>query len=178
MTFHGLFRSLDEVLADYPLPNPDVSKLAGYYGPPLTEEMVREGETILGVKLPSAYLEMLRFQNGGFLAKRRFPTSQPTSWADDHVEVNEFFGLGCQHGLDSPLGSRDMSEIWMYPEGLLWLSGDGHTGFFLDYRSCGPQGEPSVVWLDMETDPDEIFQLAPNFGEFVSKLEVMSDDQP
>jgi hypothetical protein len=39
----------------------------------------------------------------------------------------------------------------------------------LDYRACGPQGEPSVVHVDQESDYD-VTWLAPDFGAFLRGL--------
>ena len=40
---------------------------------------------------------------------------------------------------------------------------------FLDYRECGPNGEPKVVHIDQEFDY-KITLLAQNFEEFINKL--------
>ena len=42
----------------------------------------------------------------------------------------------------------------------------GHDMVFLDYRECGPQGEPKVVHIDQEDDY-YITPLADSFEEFV-----------
>ncbi|MEV5887021.1 hypothetical protein AB0L74_30880 [Streptomyces sp. NPDC052020] len=46
---------------------------------PLTDEMVREAERVLGGTLPSALLGLLRVQNGGAVTAdhHAFPTSRP-----------------------------------------------------------------------------------------------------
>jgi len=49
----------------------------------------------------------------------------------------------------------------------------GHDMVCLDYRACGPQGEPSVVHVDQERDYKITF-VAPSFEAFVRGLE--SDD--
>ncbi|WP_017353067.1 SMI1/KNR4 family protein [Clostridium sp. CH2] len=45
---------------------------------------------------------------------------------------------------------------------------------FLDYRECGPKGEPSVVHIDQEYDY-AITKLANNFKEFICNL--VSEDK-
>ncbi|MDR3159734.1 MAG: SMI1/KNR4 family protein [Zoogloeaceae bacterium] len=39
-----------------------------YVQPELTDEAVREAEQTLGVKLPKEYIELLKIQNGGYIA--------------------------------------------------------------------------------------------------------------
>ena len=42
----------------------------------------------------------------------------------------------------------------------------------LDYTVCGPQGEPPVIWVDVQVgDEPEVVVLAPDFATFLSKLE-------
>ncbi|MFI9380638.1 SMI1/KNR4 family protein [Kutzneria sp. NPDC052558] len=64
--------------------------------PQLTDEAVREAQELLGVTLPAALLDLLRVQNGGIVAcgRRRFPTSAPTAWADDHAPLTDLMGIG------------------------------------------------------------------------------------
>ena len=54
------------------------------------------------------------------------------------------------------------------PKGIVLLSGDEHTWVALDYRSCGPTGEPSITWFDNEME--EEVALAPNFQAFLDGL--------
>ncbi|MCM3281123.1 SMI1/KNR4 family protein [Exiguobacterium sp. MER 193] len=41
--------------------------------PDLTEEILRDVESRLGVKLPESYIELIRTQNGGFIEQRELP---------------------------------------------------------------------------------------------------------
>lgn len=47
---------------------------------------------------------------------------------------------------------------------------------FLDYRVCGPSGEPTVVHVNQEIDY-EITQLAQNFTQFINGL-ISEDELP
>ncbi|MBB5891209.1 SMI1/KNR4 family protein [Kutzneria kofuensis] len=135
--------------------------------PPLTDEDVREAEALLGVTLPAALLDLLRIQNGGGVAcgRRRFPTSAPTSWADDHVPLPDLMGIGRTRGVTSLLDAPALIEEWGLPAGVVPLSGDGHTWIALDYRR---PGEPSVVWLDADQNTE--LPLAADFRSFVEGL--------
>jgi hypothetical protein len=43
----------------------------------------------------------------------------------------------------------------------------GHDAVMLDYRDCGPEGEPAVVYVDEDRVPQRI---AGSFDEFVAGL--------
>jgi SMI1/KNR4 family protein SUKH-1 len=137
---------------------------------PLTEAKVAEAEAALGVKLPSAYLELLRVQNGGSVSSEfdAYPTSAPTSWAKDHVPLDSLMGIGETGRWTSILDSPYFNAEWEMPEELVLLSGDGHYWVALDYRTGGPQRDPSIVWIDNEVDED--IQVAPDFLTFVEGL--------
>ncbi|WP_455357540.1 SMI1/KNR4 family protein [Streptomyces sp. SYSU K217416] len=144
----------------------------GDYGvqPPLTDETVREAERVLEVTLPSALLDLLRVQNGGIVAADHdaFPTSQPTSWSEDHVPFDALMGIGPRERMTSLLDTPYLVTEWGLPSPIVLLSGDGHCWIGLDYRGCGPDGDPSVTWFD--TDLDTELALATDFRTFVEKL--------
>ncbi len=137
---------------------------------PLTDEMVAEAERVLQVRLPSTLLELLRVQNGGMVAEEwnAFATREPTSWAHDHVPLTDLAGIGRADDALSLLESPYLTQEWGLPEAVVLLSGDGHTWIALDYRVCGPTGEPSVTWLDAELQEES--SLAANFRSFVEGL--------
>ncbi|EWM13428.1 SMI1/KNR4 family protein [Kutzneria sp. 744] len=132
---------------------------------PLTDADIEQAEAVLGVTLPAALLDLLRIQNGGNVAcgRRRFPTSAPTSWADDHVPLPDLMGIGRIKGVTSLLDGPYLVEEWGLPTGVVPLSGDGHTWIALDYRR---PGEPSVVWLEEGRE----LALAADFRSFVEGL--------
>ena len=136
--------------------------------PPLTDEMVSRAERVLGVKLPDAYIALLRVQNGGYTADafQAHPTPEPTSWAADHVPFSSMFGIGEDD--EGILQNAYYLREWRIPDGLVLLTGDGHWWIALDYRHSGPPGPPSVTWYDNEIAED--IQLAPDFETFVIGL--------
>ncbi|HVT11994.1 MAG TPA: SMI1/KNR4 family protein [Fimbriimonadaceae bacterium] len=140
-------------------------RIATHYGPPLTDQMVAAAEAHLGVKLPQAYIDLLKQINGGYTINTWIRFER----VEQFHKVEELPGVGYSEGLDSECGSKYKQEEWEYPEGTLWITGDGHTGIFFDYRQCGPQGEPSVLWLDVEEEEEET--IAENVAEFLAILE-------
>lgn len=150
-----------------------------YIGPPPTDELIRSVEEELGYKLPESYIALMRTQNGGFSKKTAFPTDTPTSWAEDHIAIESFLsiGRGKMYSLCGKLGSRFMIEEWGYPDigvAICDCPSAGHDMVFLDYRDCGPQGEPKVVHIDQEDDY-LITPLADTFEEFIRGLVYESD---
>ncbi|MBB5807593.1 hypothetical protein F4560_007361 [Saccharothrix ecbatanensis] len=137
---------------------------------PLTDEAVREAERVLGVVLPAVLIELLRVQNGGGVVSGRsaYPTNTPASWAPDHVPFEGLMGIGSTGDALTILHTPYLVREWGLPERVVLLTGDGHWWIALDYRVCGPAGEPSVVWLDAEMDED--LTLAPSFQSFVEAL--------
>lgn len=139
-------------------------------GAPVTDETVRAAEVSLGVRLPAAYVALLRQQNGGVPERRCFPMTRRTSWASDHIAVATLLGLGTVDGIDGELGSEYMIQEWGYPGvGIVIFStpSGGHDTVMLDYTQCGSQGEPRVVYVDEDRIP---VPVASSFKEFIDAL--------
>lgn len=138
--------------------------------PALTDRMVEEAERLLKVRLPAPLLDLLRIRNGGQVDDSRaaFPTSRPTSWSSDHVPFDSLMGLGHRERTLSMLDSPYLVEEWGLPTAVVLLSGGGHYWIGLDYRTCGPHGEPSVTWFDADDGSD--LALAPDFRSFTEGL--------
>ncbi|MEZ4317226.1 MAG: SMI1/KNR4 family protein [Myxococcota bacterium] len=116
----------------------------------------------------------MRSQNGGIPKKTCFPTRSPTSWADDHVAITGILGIGRTqtYSLLGDLGSLFMQEAWGYPTFgvcVCTCPSAGHDMIMLDYRECGPDGEPTVVHVDQGRDFAVTF-LAEDFETFVRGL--------
>ena len=148
--------------------------LKNYTGAPPTEEQFAEVEARLGYKLPESYKWLMKMKNGGMPAKTCHPAATPTSWADDHVAVTGIMGVDPSmiFSVLGELGSSFMIEEWGYPDigvAVCNCPSAGHDMIFLDYRHCGPEGEPEVVHIDQEFDY-EITYLADDFESFIRGL--------
>lgn len=144
-----------------------------------SDELIASVEQELGYKLPASYIWLMKQHNGGIPVNTCFPTDQTTSWADDHVAITGIFGIGREktYSLCGEFGSRFMIEEWEYPAigvAVCDCPSAGHDMIFLDYRECGPDGEPKVVHVDQEWDY-KITPLADSFEEFIRGL-VNEDD--
>lgn len=141
---------------------------------PLTDALVSDMEAELGVRLPRAYVHLMRTQNGGVPRRCCFRTETATSWAPDHIEISSIAGIGRgkPDSLGGSRGSRFMQDAWGYPKIGVCICGcpsAGHDVVMLDYRECGPRGEPRVVHVDQEREY-EITRLAKDFESFIRGL--------
>lgn len=146
-----------------------------YVGEPLTDELVTTTEKELGYELPQSYIELMMHSNGGIPVRQNHRTKERTSWAEDHIAITGIFSIGGEKSfsLCGSLGSRFMIEEWRYPEiGVYFAScpSAGHDMLCLDYRECGPTGEPRVVHVDQGRDYKITF-VAETFEAFVRGLE-------
>jgi len=144
-----------------------------------TPEVIAAVERQLGYKLPASYIELAKRQNGGIPKNTNHRTDEATSWSDDHIAITGIYSIG-SNKLYSLCGdtfnSRFWQEEWGYPAIGIYFAdcpSAGHDMVALDYRSCGPDGEPSVVHVDQENDY-RITKVADSFEEFIRGLE--SDD--
>ena len=144
-----------------------------------TPELIQSIEEELGYKLPTSYMELMKSRNGGAPKNTAFPTTEATSWAEDHIAISSISSIGRDkmYSLCGELGSQFMIDEWGYPAIGIVICGcpsAGHDVVMLDYRNCGSQGEPEVIHVDQEDDYKITF-LATNFEEFI--LGLKNDDE-
>lgn len=149
-----------------------------YVGDPFTDEDVASVERELGYKLPKSYIELMKHQNGGIPKKTNHRTNERTSWSEDHIAITGIFSLGSKkpYSLCGEFGSQFWIDGWGYPPIGVYFAdcpSAGHDMVCMDYRSCGPSGEPQIVHVDQEFDYKITF-VAENFESFIRGLE---DDQ-
>lgn len=146
-----------------------------YIGKAVTDEDIKAAEAELGYTLPAAYIELLKNHNGGVVKKNCFINDD-----DDCVYVTGIYGIdsGKKYSLLGEMGKEFWISKCKYPPiGVVvadTISG-GHDMIFLDYRECGPTGEPKVVRVDQEGDYS-ITLLADNFGDFIKNLYISIEE--
>lgn len=146
-----------------------------YIEPTPGDELIAEIEQELGgYKLPASYIELMKMHNGGTPNKTCYPTTERTSWSDNHIAITGIMGIGRDktYSLCGNIGSNFMLEEWGYPEiGICICScpSAGHDMIMLDYSKCGKEGEPEVVHVDQEFDYTVTF-LAKDFETFIRGL--------
>ena len=148
--------------------------LDNYVEPPPSEALIASIEAELGYRLPAAFLELARRHNGGIPRRSCFPMDEPTGWADDHIAISGLYAIGrtAKYSLCGERGVTFMQREWGYPPigiAIADTPSAGHELIMLDYRECGPAGEPQVVHVDQEADYRITF-VAPDFGTFIRGL--------
>ncbi|MBG9822654.1 SMI1/KNR4 family protein [Bacillus safensis] len=136
----------------------------GYYTlKKITAEELAKAEKKLGVTLPDTYKKLILEQNGGYTVHNAFSTTHSNSWAEDHIQFNHLLGIAEGEGI---MDSGYLIKEWELPEGLVLISGDGHTWVAMDYRKT--KENPAIHYFDVEMEED--FKLADSFDEFIEGL--------
>ena len=153
--------------------DPEARRIAE--GPALTDEMILAAEKELGYKLPDSYIWLMKQRNGGYLKRRDFMLGYELPIVGDRTMMERLYCIKTGNSFCSIIGdygTKFLIEDWGYPDiGVaigVGIFGE-HEVFFLDYRECGPQGEPKVSHVDQECDY-RITVLADNFEEYICKL--------
>lgn len=146
-----------------------------YVGSPFTDADASAIEAELGYTLPASYLALMRSQNGGIPRRTNHRTGTATSWAADHVAISGLYAIGRDnpHSLGGEFSSKFWESEWGYPPIGVYFAdcpSAGHDMLCLDYRECGPDGEPQVVHVDQERDYAITF-VAATFEAFIRGLE-------
>jgi hypothetical protein len=146
-----------------------------YVDDPLTRGKVEFVERTLGYRLPAAYIALMKSQNGGIPKRTNHRTAERTSWAEDHIAITGIYGIGNAKpcSLCGQSGNQLWLDEWEYPPIGVYFAdcpSGGHDMLCLDYRECGPEGEPAVVHVDQESD-FKITLVAKNFETFIRGLQ-------
>lgn len=154
--------------------NDDEYALKEYVSDPPSDELIQSVEEELGYKLPESYIELIKMHNGGRPHDFCLPTQENIGWAEDHIAITGIFGIGREkkYSLCGSFGSQFWVDHWEYPNIGIYICSTptgGHDMVALDYRKCGKNGEPEVVFVSQEHDY-EIHTIAKNFETFIRSL--------
>ena len=114
-------------------------------------------EQHLRVRLPDDLIALLKYQNGGeaIVGFSPFmPLLPPTSKEEYRIQT-----LIAAAGQNIPCRFEDLAwiaEEFGSPDLIVPLESDGHCFHALNYNTSGPQGEPSVVYIDIEGGGGEL----------------------
>lgn len=140
------------------------------WAPPPTPAAVAAAESRLGLRFPPALVAAWATCNGGPLRRTAFPPVRATFPPPDGVRVRDLVGLGHRGDV---LASPALIAQWDYPSPCLVLSCEGPRALLLDYRRCGPDGTPAVLYVDTDHEvagrPAE-WTLALDLGAFFDAL--------
>jgi SMI1-KNR4 cell-wall len=127
-----------------------------YRQPKLTAEALAMAEKRIGYKLPTAYIDLLQVQNGGYI---RFTGLNGLN--------RVMYGIGPYFpNIEDNDWSPYDGDLTIELEGLAPFDGDGHWHLCLDYRKS--KDHPQVTYIDTETDQEE--SIAASFGEYSTAL--------
>lgn len=122
---------------------------------------------VTAADLPQAYLDLLAEQNGGYLLCSRIATKEPTSDGIDYAAVHAILGLH-----DDPQNSlyaqQEVARSAGLPDYFLLFSINDSQIFAFDYSKLSPSGEPSIRYIDIETDNWQT--VAADFDQFLRSL--------
>jgi hypothetical protein len=131
----------------------------------LNDSDIERAERFFNIKLPYEYVSILRKQNGGYIIYNAHPSSVPTSWSDNSVSLDHIKGIGKGTGI---FNNEYLIKEWDLPEGIILISGDGHSFIGFDYRKT--KNEPTVIYVDTQNNKE--VTLASNFKEFLNNLYI------
>jgi len=141
--------------------------------PALTNDMITVAEKLLNVELPSALIELLRIQNGGYTKGFGFPMTQKTTWSKNHVPLESLCGIVTDTSIKTAhnlLKTMYMTKEWGLPERQVLLTGEGDWWITLDYRN---HPLPSIRWIDVDCNED--IHVADSFENFINGLKPLGD---
>lgn len=117
------------------------------HGAPLTDAMVQRFEARLGLVVPASLRHALLASNGGRLRRSHLPHARLTPRWSRGLNIHNLGGIGYPEGLD---WSPTLLEEWGFPGPSVVLCHGGPWALLLDYRRCGPEGDPPVVFCDTD----------------------------
>lgn len=134
--------------------------------PKVTPKLVEARKSALGIRFPETLLKIFRKQNGGRLTYPEFLVGGKTYHLPD---IPPLVGNWRIESLaeEYPDHAEAIKDDLGNPELIFPMFGDGQWFIALDYRDTDPDGEPSILYLDIERGV-RMETIAGSFDEFLS----------
>lgn len=175
----------DEIIAAEPLPRLTDVDFEGFWHDTRESErrhvsaapdyrIIRDVEQELGYKLPASYIELMKQHNGGLVNRGWFPIRPDAHDFGDFIQITDILGIGREtpYSLCGRFGSRYLTEGWRHNAdigvAICNTIKPGRALVFLDYRKCGVNGEPEVLYSDVDTGEEKT--IARDFESFLRGL--------
>jgi hypothetical protein len=134
-----------------------------YLQPDLTDAALAAAEAQFGCKLPEAYIELLRIQNGGYI--------NYTIKDSPHTQI---WGIGPHApSITEGHGWADRKDVRFPLEGLIPFDGNGDWFLCMDYRNG--DSLPQATFVNLRHGVDK--RMAPSFEAYLSVLEMAVGDE-
>jgi hypothetical protein len=133
---------------------------------PVTDEQIDAAEHSLGVRLPQAYVSLIRCQNGGYLRGQVPRAPGNAVWGIGESRVPGPQSITTR----APWNWEDYPADSCPPDKALLVRFDsgGHWDICLDYRRSGPTGTPGVSLVR----GSRVKSIASSFEKYLSSLKV------
>lgn len=143
---------------------------------PLDISAVLQVEQKYNIKFPGSYIDLLKFQNGGYLRYCQYPIARlgiKVPFADDFITIRGISGIrnGSRH-YDIEDNTELLAEWNLDKSKYVTLDSDGHWWICFDKTQLNHNGEPKIVHIELEYgNVPVITMLADNFQDFINDLE-------
>jgi hypothetical protein len=156
------------------MPSPDLlfeARTEYWSTAPVTDAIIALTEQALGVRLPPAYVALMRKRNGGDLRLRGYMmkrTPPPTTGLSRRVyTIDQLPPIGDTHDQAITRLASDAREAAL-DDALIPMNADAPAWLCLDYRASGPKGAPAVTHVDTDARID--FIVADSFDDLLLGL--------
>lgn len=156
-----------------------------YMSAPADQKIIHTVQEKLGFRLPDAYVELMKMHNGGLLNRCWYPVKENAKTYSDYIQVTGILGIGDEvpYSLCGRFGSEFLLEGHesLKTAGIALMNSisPSRAMLMLDYRKCGPDGEPEVLYVNLETKEETV--IARNFETFIrglkTSMEALSDSE-
>lgn len=144
-------------------------------GKQITHAEVISTETLMNIKLPRSYIELIKNHDGGTPKKDTFCYLDVVSQKLRKSGIGAFLSMQTKNTLNMVYYFKQPAEY--FPEGLIAFAQPGNGDFIcFDYRKGKDNPDPPIVYWNHEADVGkEVSFVAQNFEEFLEMLQEPED---